>query len=111
MEAIREKLAPIVPLPAPARSGRGHHTTWLIAILAACLLIAVGTAIDLSRRAPQPKPPALMVAPVTRGLVVGPIRARGMLEPIRTAVISQPVAGRLMQVMVKPGERAARGQI
>jgi HlyD family secretion protein len=111
MEATQENLAPILPLPAPARTGHRHRAVWLIAILAACLLIAVGTAIDLSRRASPAAPPTVMVAPVTRGLVVGAVRARGVLEPIRTAVISQPVAGRLLQVMVKPGERVARGQV
>jgi HlyD family secretion protein len=111
MEAIQDKLAPVVPLPTPARTWHRHRGVWLIAILAAGLLIAVGTAIDLARRAGQPRPPALMVAPVTRGLVTGAVRARGVLEPIETVVVSQPVAGRLMQVVVKPGERVARGQV
>jgi HlyD family secretion protein len=104
-------LAPVIALPAPARPWHQRRTTWLLAVLVAALVVAVGTAIDLSQRASQPKPPLLLVAPVTRGLVTASLSARGVLEPTQTAVISQPVAGRLIQVTVKPGERVSRGQI
>ena len=75
--------------------------TWLVAVLAAGLLVAVGTAIDLSRRTARPSPPLLLVAPVTRGLVTASLSASGVLEPVQTVVISQPVSGRLIQVRVK----------
>jgi HlyD family secretion protein len=111
MEAVVKELAPVLPLPSRARPWHSRRMVWLLAVLTAGLIVAVGTAIDLSRRASRPPPPLLLVAPVTRGLVTASLPASGVLEPIQTAVISQPVAGRLVQVSVKPGERVSRGQI
>ncbi len=105
------ELAPILALPARLPPWHRRHSLWLLALLAAGLLVAVGTAIDLHVRAPRPAPPLLMVAPVTSGRVIGTVRAAGVVEPVQTAVVSQPVAARLVQVVVKPGERVARGQI
>jgi HlyD family secretion protein len=111
MDAVVKELAPVVPLPARTRPWHGRRMTWLLAVLAAGLLVAVGTAIDLARRTSRPSPPLLLVAPVTRGLVTASLPASGVLEPVQTAVISQPVAGRLVQVSVRPGQRVSRGQI
>jgi HlyD family secretion protein len=111
METAPRQLAPIAALPVRTHPWHRRRAVWVIALLAAALVVAVGTAIDLSRRAAQPSPPLVMVAPVTRGLVTASALTSGVLEPIQATVITQPVAGRLIQVKVRAGERVSRGQI
>jgi hypothetical protein len=63
------QLAPIAALPVRTHPWRRRRAVWVIALLAAALVVAVGTAIDLSRRAAQSSLPLVLIAPVTRGLV------------------------------------------
>ena len=106
--------AATIPATAPAEAtapARRRAHLWLIGILAAGLVAALGTAIDLARRPATPRPPVLVLAPVTRGQVVGTVRAAGLVEAANTAAVTQPIAGRLIRVAVAAGDRVVRGQV
>jgi HlyD family secretion protein len=110
-----------------AETSQGHHATsvgvvrprgwpealkvWGAALLVAAGVVAVGTAWDLARRPSTPQPPALILAAVTRGQVLGQVRGEGVLEPVQIGLVSQPNAGRIAQVLVSPGDRVVAGQV
>jgi HlyD family secretion protein len=80
-----------------------RHRAWWIGALVAGLVVVVGTAIDLGRRPASPEPPVLLLAPVTRGLVIGSVRASGYLEPLAPGD-----ATRLQLVVAVPESELAR---
>jgi HlyD family secretion protein len=84
---------------------------WTVAILVGLAVAAVGTAVDYSLRARLPRPPLVMLAPLTRGAISGTIRATGTIEPIATATLSQPFSARITEITVAPGDRVARGDV
>jgi RND family efflux transporter MFP subunit len=91
--------------------GRRHRDAVLVAGLAAITVASVGIAIDLSRQPAVKAPHLLMVAPLTRGRVVGTVRAAGELLPADLTTVSQGIAGRLTRITVRAGEHVVAGQI
>jgi RND family efflux transporter MFP subunit len=111
MDATLAEGSNVIAMPAHHRPWQRHRSTWIIAVLAAALVAAVGTAVDLARRPATPRPPAILLAPVTRGLVTATVQTAGVLQPAEVVTISQSVPGRLIQAPVRVGERVSRGQV
>jgi membrane fusion protein, heavy metal efflux system len=106
--------AATIPATAPPEATAGARRRahlWLIGVLAAGLVAALGTAIDLARRPAASRPPMLVLAPATRGQVVGTVRAAGRVEAANTVALTQPIAGRLIRVAAEAGDRVVRGQV
>jgi HlyD family secretion protein len=110
MNATLAQAPDVMALPRHLHPWR-HRSMWIIAVMAAALVAAVGTAIDLARRPAMPRPPAILLAPVTRGLVTTTVQTTGVLQPAEVVTISQSVPGRLIQAPVRVGERVSRGQV
>jgi HlyD family secretion protein len=111
MSRLARKTGKLVALPPPAAPTTRRRHKFIIGFLAAALVAAVGIAIDLTRRASLRPAPLVVVAPVTRGRVVGTVRATGRLAPIEVARVSPSIDGRLTQVLVRPGDEVAKGQV
>jgi HlyD family secretion protein len=108
-------LAPVPqPPPQPAHhpggGGRNWHAWWA-GIAAAALVALLGTAIELWRRPAAGQPPVLLLAPLTRGRVVGKLQVPGRIEPTQVATVSAASAGRVVEVMVAPGASVSVGQL
>jgi HlyD family secretion protein len=111
MSRLARKTGKLVALPPPAAPSTRRRHKFIIGFLAAALVAAVGIAIDLTRRASLKPAPLVVLAPVTRGRVVGTVRATGRLVPIEVARVSPSIDGRLTQVLVRPGDEVTKGQV
>lgn len=96
--------------PHPARRHR-HLNVILVGCLAAITVAAVGITIDVARRVPVRPAPLITLSPVTKGRIVGTVRAQGVIAPSELATVSQTISGRLTRINVKAGEHVTAGQI
>jgi HlyD family secretion protein len=88
-----------------------HLPVWLLGILLAVLMGMVGALLEVTRQRPVAPPPVLMVAPITKGAVVGSIRAAGTVRPVQQTLVTQALGARLLDVAVSPGDVVRHGQL
>lgn len=106
---------PFQPAP-PAPPNPGAHLPprsrrYGVAVLAGLALVAVGTAADYAVRARMPRPPLVALAPITKGPIAGTVRASGTVAPVEVTSVSQPIAGRISDLLVSVGDRVERDQV
>ncbi|HEY0709022.1 MAG TPA: efflux RND transporter periplasmic adaptor subunit [Polyangia bacterium] len=96
----------------PAHGGaHRHRDSFIVGGLAAVTLASVGIAIDVSRPVRMQPAPLVALSPITRGRVVGAVRANGIVSPSELATVSQTISGRLTRINVKAGEHVVAGQV
>jgi HlyD family secretion protein len=100
---------PLHPHPEPALTARSAR--WLVAILAAVTLAAIGASIEAHWRPLPGPPPVVLVAPVTRGAVTGLVKAEGALAPVHETVAAPSAGGRVIDLPVRVGDEVRRGQV
>jgi HlyD family secretion protein len=105
-----EASTPAEPEPPPGTPPRRHRHIWAAALASGALVALVGTAIELLREPAGPPPPTLLLAPVTRGRVIGAVQAPGTLEALQTSTVSSAIPGRLVDV-VAVGAKVTAGQV
>jgi HlyD family secretion protein len=102
--------APALRSGSPAMHTHSPHP-WLFSLVLALLIGALGALIEVHLTRPLPTPPVLLIAPITKGAVVGAVRAAGILKPVSQTVVAQAVDGRLVAIEVAPGDTVRAGQI
>jgi HlyD family secretion protein len=107
------KLHEVNPTPpaGPAQPPHHHVRPWLIGVLAALVVAALGTVIDYGLHARLAPPPLVFLAPVTRGPVAARLRLSGTLAPTESRTVTQPMAGRATEVAVRVGDAVVAGQL
>jgi len=106
------KLQDPVPTPPSGPAHPGNHLRpWLVGLLAAVLVVGLGTVIQYRLQARLVPPPLVFLAPVTRGPVAGRVQLTGSLEPTNTRAVTQLVEGRATEVPVRVGDEVVMGQI
>ena len=100
---------PLHPHAEPALTARSAR--WLVAILAALTLAAIGASIEAHWRPLPGPPPVVLLAPVTRGAVTGLVKAEGALAPVHETVAAPSAGGRVIDLPVRVGDEVRRGQV
>lgn len=100
---------PVHPHHEPVLTARSAR--WLIALLAAVTLAAIGASIEAHWRPLPGPPPVLLVAPVTRGALTGLVKAEGALAPVHETVAGPSASGRVVDLAVRVGDEVRRGQV
>jgi len=107
------KLQDVGPAPpaGPAQPPRPHARPWLVGLVAALVVAALGTAVDYWLHARLVPPPLTFLAPVTRGPISERLRLSGTLEPTESRAVTQPMAGQATEVPVRVGDAVSAGQV
>jgi HlyD family secretion protein len=99
------------PPPAGPVQLPHHPRPWLVGLVVALVVAAVGTGVEYRLHARLVAPPLVFLAPVTRGPVAGRLHLSGTLEPTETRTVTQPMPGRATEVLVRAGDLVTAGQV
>jgi HlyD family secretion protein len=83
----------------------------VVGVVAALAVAGLGTAIEHRLHARMIPPPLVFLGPVTRGPVAARLRLEGTLEATETRTVTQPMAGRATEVLVRAGDAVTAGQV